>query len=188
MRFLKTLSLASIALAFLILPARAADETTILDTLSGQPSLFVQGLRDTFGKVYLTVVIHDAQTPSNAVNPPGGTVVSPVAGTITLIQAVVLVSIANGISVQNIADGDGTVVGRINGTAITAGVITLSTGTGTSSGNWGNVDFASNDVNTATPTGANTVAVGDVLRFDSDGVVEEDIDILIIIEIDRDDL
>lgn len=76
-------------------------------------------------------------------------VVSPVAGTIAKIY-----SVAN----AALATGDATLTGKIGSTAITGGVITI-----TESGS------AAGDVDSATPTAANTVAVGSVISLTGGG-------------------
>lgn len=69
---------------------------------------------------------------------------SPVAGKIVLLQSV--------LDGGALATGDATLTGKIAGVAITGGVITI-----TQSGS------ATNDVDSAAPSAANTVAVGDLI-------------------------
>lgn len=71
--------------------------------------------------------------------------VSPVAGTVGLVQTVI-----NGA----LATGDATVTAAINGTGITTGVVTITQDSS-----------AAGDVDSATPTALNTVAVGDLITL-----------------------
>jgi hypothetical protein len=73
-------------------------------------------------------------------------IVSPVAGTITKIWSV--------LKGHALATGDATLTGKINGTAITAGAITI-----TQSGS------AIGDIDSATPSALKTVAAGDEIQF-----------------------
>jgi len=76
-------------------------------------------------------------------------VVSPVAGTIDKVYSVLNAALAT---------GDATLTGKIGASAITNGVITI-----TESGS------AAGDVDSATPSAAKTVAVGDVISFTGGG-------------------
>lgn len=75
--------------------------------------------------------------------------VAPVAGTIAKIY-----SVANGA----LATGNATLTAKINATAITDGVITIT-----------QAGSAAGDVDSATPSAANTVAVGDVISLTGGG-------------------
>lgn len=75
--------------------------------------------------------------------------VAPVAGVITKIQSVMNAALAA---------GNATLTAAINGTAITTGVLTLT-----------EAGSAAGDVDTCTPTAANTVAVGDVVTITGGG-------------------
>ena len=70
-------------------------------------------------------------------------IVSPVAGTIDKIYSVI-----NGA----LGTGDATLTGKIGASAITSGVITIT-----------QAGSAAGDIDVATPSGANTVAVGDII-------------------------
>jgi hypothetical protein len=94
-------------------------------------------------KVFITGSIPDMSTADEMY------IASPVAGTITKITSI----IHNAIS-----SGDATLTGKINGSAITAGVITVA-----------NSGSAAGDVDTVTPTAANTVAVGDKIEIETNG-------------------
>ena len=76
-------------------------------------------------------------------------VVSPVAGTIEKIQSVI-----NGA----LTTGNATLTGKINTTAITSGALTIT-----------QAGSAAGDVDVATPTAANVVAVGDVVSVTVSG-------------------
>ena len=76
-------------------------------------------------------------------------VVSPVAGTIDKVYSVLNAALAT---------GDATLTGKIGASAITNGVITI-----TESGS------AAGDVDSATPSAAKTVAIGDVISFTGGG-------------------
>ena len=76
-------------------------------------------------------------------------VVSPVAGTIDKVYSVLNAALAT---------GDATLTGKIGASAITSGVITI-----TASGS------AAGDVDSATPSAAKTVAIGDVISFTGGG-------------------
>lgn len=73
-------------------------------------------------------------------------IVSPIAGTIEKIY-----SVLNG---GALATGDATLTGKIGATAITTGALTIT-----------QVGSAAGDVDSAVPTAANVVAVGDVISF-----------------------
>ena len=94
-------------------------------------------------KVYLFVTIPNISTASS------GWVACPVAGTISKIQ-----SIINAV----ISGADATITSEINTTLVTAGGMTIAY-----SGS------AVGDVDTATPSGAKTVAVGDKIEIITDG-------------------
>lgn len=76
-------------------------------------------------------------------------IASPVAGTITNIWTAL-----NGA----IITADAALTGKINGTAITGGALTIT-----------QAGSAAGDIDTATPTAANVVAVGDAIEMETDG-------------------
>lgn len=92
---------------------------------------------------YLTVYIGDISTAGS------GYIVSPVAGTITAINSVI-----NGA----IATADAALTPKIGGTNITGGAITVA-----------NSGSAAGDIDTAAPSAANVLAVGDLLEVATDG-------------------
>ncbi len=94
-------------------------------------------------KTYLGVTIVDISTADQVYVP------APVAGTVTKVQSVIDAAISG---------ADATLTTKIGGTAITGGALTVA-----------NSGSAAGDVDTATPTGANTVAVGDALEVETDG-------------------
>lgn len=71
--------------------------------------------------------------------------VAPVAGTITKLRSVLGAALA---------DGDATITAKINGVAVTSGVITIA-----------EAGSAAGDVDDATPSAANAVAAGDVVSL-----------------------
>lgn len=93
--------------------------------------------------VYLSIHIGDISTASDF-----GLVYCPYAGTITEIKSVLSASISV---------ADATVTTKINTTDITDGALTIAAGSG------------KGDIDTATPTAANTVAPGDYLEAITDG-------------------
>lgn len=95
------------------------------------------------GTVYLNVKMTDISTASSVF------LASPVAGTISLIQSVIDGAIAT---------GDTTLTAEINTVAVTGSSITV-----TQSGS------AAGDVDSAAPSAANTVAVGDTIELITDG-------------------
>ncbi len=109
-------------------------------------------------KAYLNVRLADISTISTCF------VVSPVAGTISKIYSVISGAI--------ITD-DAVITSKILTTAITSGVITI-----TQSGS------APGDVDSATPSAANTVAVGDTINFTTDGASGNTVTADFTIEID----
>lgn len=94
-------------------------------------------------KVYLTGVITDISTPASHF------VVCPIAGTITKIYS----TIDNAITVANAV-----LSFELAGTAVTGGGITIAT-----------ASSAAGDVDTATPTAANTVTAGQAIEMITDG-------------------
>ena len=94
-------------------------------------------------KVYLTGVITDISTAASHF------VVSPVAGTITKIYS----TIDNAITVANAA-----LSFELAGTAVTGGGITIAT-----------ASSAAGDVDSATPSAANTVTAGQAIEMITDG-------------------
>lgn len=108
-------------------------------------------------KVYLTVELADVSTASTAYLP------SPVAGNITKIQTII-----NGA----IATADAVITGKIATTAITGGVVTIAT-----------ASSAAGDVDSASPSAANTVAVGDNINFTTNGASTNTVKATILVEI-----
>lgn len=124
--------------------------------------LIVGGSFETSGsqslkKVYLTVSIADISTAGQIY------VVSPVAGTISKIYSVI-----NGA----IATADAVLTPKIAGTAITNGAITVAY---TSS--------AAGDVDSSTPTAANTIAAGQAIEIETDGASSNTVEVVLTIEI-----
>jgi len=95
------------------------------------------------GNVSATTVLTDISTASSAF------VAAPVAGTITSIRTVLGGAIAT---------ADAAISTEINGVAVTNGTLTVE-----------NASSAAGDRDSATPTAANTVAVGDALEVITDG-------------------
>ncbi len=171
--FLHTLAAAFLSTAFLFAaPAQAADQRTVFDGLHGQPPQWMQAIRDTFGKVYLTVRIHDISTASNATQPQGGQIVSTVKGNIIAIYTVLTTSLL-GINDLGLAAAT-EIVPSINSTEIVGGTITIASTSfsGTSDG--------------STPTSARAVVFGDIIKLDSNGKTARSYGLWIVIEIDRD--
>lgn len=118
-------------------------------------SVTVQAMDDQ--KVYLTGRIADISTAGQVY------LVSPVAGKVTSIRSVIAGAIAT-------ADAD--LTGKINGSAITGGVITVA-----ASGS------AAGDTDSVTPTAANTVAVGDNIEIETDGASTNAVECTVVVEI-----
>ena len=93
-------------------------------------------------ETYINVIMDDISTSGPAF------VASPVAGTITRIQSVIDGAITG---------GDAVITTEINGAAVTGGSLTIA-----------NSGSAAGDVDVATPTAANTVAIGDAIEIISD--------------------
>ena len=108
-------------------------------------------------KIYLTIDMTDISTASTSY------IVSPVAGTITKIQTII-----NGA----IATADAVITGKIATTAITGGAVTIAY-----SGS------AAGDVDSVTPSAANTVAVGNNINFTTNGASTNTIRATIVVEI-----
>ena len=108
-------------------------------------------------KIYLTVDMTDVSAASTVYLP------SPVVGTISKIT-----SILGGA----ITGADSIVTGKIGSTAITNGAFTVAY-----SGS------AAGDVDSATPTALNTVAVGSNINFTTDGVSSTTARLTILVEI-----
>lgn len=89
--------------------------------------------------------------------------VAPVAGDIKAIRTVL-----NGA----LTTGDATLTGKINGDAITTGVVTIT-----------QAGSAAGDVDSAVPTAANTVAVGDVISLTVGGTNDATVTADVVIEI-----
>lgn len=115
------------------------DGTVIFGDTSNVQTADGQNLK----KIYLNVQLADLSTASTCY------VVSPVAGTISKIYSI----IANAITTA-----DSVITGKIGSTAITNGAITI-----TQSGS------AAGDVDSATPTAANTVVAGSNINFTTNG-------------------
>lgn len=94
-------------------------------------------------KIHLTGRIADISSAGQVY------LVSPVAGKVTGIRSVIAAAITV---------ADATLTGKINGSAITGGAITVA-----------NAGSAPGDTDVATPTAANTVAVGDNIEIETDG-------------------
>lgn len=94
-------------------------------------------------ETHVNVVMDDVSTAGSAF------VASPVAGTITRIQSIIDGAIAT---------ADAAITTEINGSAVTGGAITIT-----------QAGSAAGDVDVATPTAANTVAVGDSIELITDG-------------------
>ena len=90
-------------------------------------------------------------------------VVSPVAGTITKIYSVINGAIATANSI---------LTPKIAGTAITGGAITVAF-----SGS------AAGDVDSSTPTAANTIAAGQAIEIETDGASSNTVEVVLTIEI-----
>ena len=166
---LSTLFAALLFMGVLAIPAQASDERTLFDGHHGQPTGWMNAIRATLGKGYLNVYIPDITTASNFTNPRGGIVVSPVRGNITAIYTVLTSSITGDLGLIQ----ESVVIGDIGGVEITGGVITLASSSfsGTS--------------DSATPTALNSVFVGSIIKFDSDGRSEAQMGLWIVIEVDR---
>lgn len=108
-------------------------------------SLVFDGSNGTMGSALtvLNVIMADVSTAGSAF------VASPVAGTIIRIQSIIDGAIAT---------ANAGITTEINGVAVTGGAITI-----TQSGS------AAGDVDVATPTAANVVAVGDAIELITDG-------------------
>lgn len=169
---LSTLAAAFLFVGALAVPAQAADERTLFDGLHGQPPQWMQSIRDTLGKVYLTVSVFDIATASNADTPLGGRIFSPVRGNITRIYTVLTASIAADLGTS----AESNIVPAIGGVEILGGTVTIASTSfnGTS--------------DSATPTSLNAVTVGSIISFESDGLNATPYGLWIVIEIDRDDV
>lgn len=164
-------ALVSVGLLVFASSSFAADQRTVFQGLNGQPPNWVQVLRDSFGKVYLTLRVYDLQTASNLTDPSGGQIVVPVKGKITNIYTILVASAANAQT-----DAAMALITFISGNAneVTGGNIAIAAST---------VEGASqND----TPTAANSVVAGDIIEIQSDGRSSTQMDAVIVIEIDRD--
>lgn len=95
------------------------------------------------GSISLQVKLDDISTSGSAY------VVSPIAGTISAIYSVIDGAIAS---------GDAEITTEIDGVAVTGGAITIA-----------NSGSAAGDVDSATPTAANTVSAGSVIEMITDG-------------------
>lgn len=111
-------------------------------------------------KRLVTVTLDDVSTASD------NTVTSSVAGVITKIYSV----LGNAITVA-----DAALTYSIGATAITGGTATVT-----------QAGSAAGDVDTATPTGLRTVAVGDVLKVESDGGSTTTAPLYVVFEISED--
>lgn len=108
-------------------------------------------------KVFLTTSIADISTAGQIY------VVSPVAGTITKIYSVINGAIATANSI---------LTPKIAGTAITNGAITVAF-----SGS------AAGDVDSSTPTAANTITAGAAIEIETDGASSNTVEVVLTIEI-----
>ena len=111
----------------------------------------------TLKQIYLTVEMADVSTASTVYLP------SPVAGTITKIQTII-----NGA----IDTADAVITAKIGSTNITGGAITIAT-----------ADSAAGDINSATPSAANTVAVGSNINFTTNGASTNTVSAVILVSI-----
>jgi len=119
-------------------------------------SVTVQAMDDQ--KVYLTGRIADISTAGQVY------LVSPVAGKVTSIRSVIAGAIAT---------ADATLTGKIGGTAITGGTITVA-----------NSGSAAGDTDvTGTISGNNTVAVGDNIEVETDGASTTASECTVVVEI-----
>ena len=112
---------------------------------------------DGVGKIVLNGTITDVSTAGQIY------VASPIAGTITKIY-----SVLNGA----ISGADAGLTAKIGGTAVTGGTITIA-----------NSGSAAGDVDSATPTAANVVAIGDAIEIETDGASTGAVSAFITIEI-----
>lgn len=108
-------------------------------------------------KAYLTVKLDDISTAGQIY------VVSPVAGTIFKIYSVINGAIATANSI---------LTPKIAGTAITDGAITVAF-----SGS------AAGDVDSSTPTAANTITAGAAIEIETDGASSNTVEVVLTIEI-----
>ena len=118
---------------------------------------FETGGAQSLKKIYLAIDMTDISTASTSY------LVSPVAGTISKIQTII-----NGA----IATADAVITGKIATTAITGGAVTIAY-----SGS------AAGDVDSVTPSAANTVAVGSNINFTTNGASTNTIRATIVVEI-----
>lgn len=125
-----------------------------LDVVNTSGKSFLRGTTEVTGTLqtsdaqslavtHLNIIMDDVATAGSAF------AVSPVAGTITRIQSVIDGAIAT---------ADAGITTEINGAAVTGGAITIT-----------EAGSAAGDVDVATPTAANTVAVGDAIEMITDG-------------------
>mgnify|MGYP006971721122 CR=1 FL=1 len=108
-------------------------------------------------KVYIAVDMTDISTASTVYLP------SPVAGTITGIKTII-----NGA----IGTADAIITGKIAAVAITDGAVTIAT-----------ASSAAGDVDSATPSAANTVVVGSNINFTTNGASTNTVRATIVVEI-----
>ena len=108
-------------------------------------------------KTYLAVDMTDVSTAATVYIP------SPVAGTISKIYTII-----NGA----IATADAIITGKIGAVAITNGAVTIA-----------NSGSAAGDVDSTTPTAANTVAAGDNINFTTNGASTNTVRATILVEI-----
>lgn len=145
--------------------AQVVDDLTTPTSVSADAMLRVAGNSSgvvttavqTGSKVYLTAYLADVSTASSAWT------VSPVAGKVTKIYSVLHGAITG---------ADSTVTAKIGGVAITDGALTIA-----------NAGSAAGDVDSATPTAANTVTAGQAIEFATDGGSTNAIPLDIIVEI-----
>lgn len=120
----------------------ASDQIAVRDISTGELGQVTLSAVD-FGTRQLTVIMDDISTAGSAFT------VSPYAGTISKIQSVIDGAIIT---------ADAGITTEIGGAAITSGAITIA-----------NSGSAAGTVDSATPTAANTLAVGDALEVITDG-------------------
>lgn len=138
-----------------IIDVQVVDSVSTPTAVSGSGRLVVQsnsaGVVDTYNtsatdKIYLTVTMADISTASSV------WVVCPVAATYTKMWSTISAAITT---------ADGVITTEIGGTLVTNGGMTI-----TQSGS------AAGDVDTATPTGANTLTAGQALEIITSGACD----------------
>lgn len=161
----RLLALAVLAVAFLAPVPQARAQDLIAD-LVGQPAQFVQALRDTFGREFITVTMADVSSAATEY------VISPITGTITAIYVVVDTALTT---------ANTKLTTKLNHVDVTNGVVTLDFSDETTGAQWGaGLAWA------AYPTALNSVNEGTVISIASDGGSTNTSVATITIIIDRD--